>query len=377
MASEKPAKTDTSRRKAIKVLVAVAGAAVLGGAGYYYLGQRQAPAPKELNWYNWYDYIEPNVLQQFEKETGVKVSYVEFSNLEEALTKIRTRQSGFDIAVITDYAILDAISEGLIRELDMSKIPNFSKVMKEPLNLQSPTYDPGPKKYTVPWMWGTTGIGWNTAEQFNISEITGWEGVLDPEFVRNYSGKVTMLDDPRETIGAALKYNGYSLNDTNPDHLEQAKQTLLGVKKYLAKFTAAEVKEGLIAENFLISHDYNTDIYLAAAENLAIRYVIPRQGGTVWVDNLTILTEAKNPEGAHALINWLLDPETEVTNSNYLFIANPLDLTYVRDNLDPAILEDPGIYPTPDTLGRLETIQALPETERALVEEIWDEVLRA
>jgi len=357
--------------------VGVAAAAALGGAAYYLSQPAAPPKPKEVNWYNWYDYIEPNVLSKYTEQTGVKVAYVEFSNLEEALAKIRTKQSGYDLAVITDYAIHDVISEGLISQLDMSKIPNFSKVMREPLNLQSPTYDPGPTKYSVPWMWGTTGIGWNTKPEYGLGEVTGWEAVFDPEFVKRFDGKVTMLDDPRETIGAALKYKGYSLNDTDPAHLEEAKQTLLAVKKYFAKFTAAEVKEGLVAENFLISHDYGTDIYLAAAENKAVTYTIPRQGGTVWVDNLVVLAEAKNPEGAHDLINWLLQPEIEAQNTNYLFVANPLDVATVGNLIDPEILNDPGIYPDPETMAKLETIKSLPEDDRARIEQIWDEILRS
>ena len=320
--------------------------------------------------YNWSEYIAEGLLTTFKDEYGVDVVYDTFESMDEARSKIFVGNSGYDVVVLTDYVIPDAIAGGFIQPLNYDNIPNLRHVDDK---FKSPPYDPG-NKFTLPYMWGSTGLGYNSKE---IAEgVTGWSNVFDESFLKKYSKKVTMLSEARELIGAALKYTGHSLNSVNDAELQDAKQALLKQKPYLAKYAdATDYIPGLAGGQFLISHVFNGDLYVAQGDNPDLKYVIPKEGATLWTDNMTIAKGAPNQDAGEAFINYILTPEVDALITNFRYYANPN-----KDALSlvlPTIATDPGIYPPPDVLAKLEIERPFTADEKAKWDKIYTEVTSA
>ncbi len=378
-----------SRREFIKVGVSAAVGAALGAAaGNSYasstfaserqtlqaqidelnrkLGQTQLSGTVKV--YNWSEYIAEGLLTTFEDEYNVKVVYDTFESMDEARAKISTGRSGYDVVILTDYVVPDAIDGDLLEPLDLDKIPNYRHVDDKFKTLD---YDPG-NKYTLPYMWGTTGLGVNSSE---VTEtVDGWAQVFDIDFLRKYSKRVTMMSEARELIGAAMKCLGYSLNSVNEKELQEAKDLLLMQKGYLAKYAdATDYIPGLASSQFLVSHAYNGDVYVAADENADVTYVIPKEGSTLWIDNMTIAKGAPNKTAGEAFINYILTPEVTALITNFRNYANGnKDATEL---ILPAIKEDKGIYPSPEVMEKLEAMRPFAADERAMWDEIYTEVI--
>jgi spermidine/putrescine transport system substrate-binding protein len=320
--------------------------------------------------YNWSEYIAEGLLETFKDEYGVDVVYDTFESMDEARSKIFVGNSGYDVVVLTDYVIPDAITGGFIQPLNYDNIPNFKHVDDK---FKNPPYDLG-NKYILPYMWGTTGLAYNSKE---VAEgVTGWSNAFDESFLKKYSKKVTMLSEARELIGAALKYTGHSLNSVNDAELEEAKQALLKQKPYLAKYAdATDYIPGLAGGQFLISHVFNGDAYVAKVDNPDLKYVIPKEGATLWTDNMTIAKGAPNKDAGEAFINYILTPEVDALITNFRNYANP--------NKDasslvlPTIATDPGIYPPADVLAKLEVERSFTADEKTKWDKIYTEVTSA
>ena len=320
--------------------------------------------------YNWSEYIAEGLLETFKDEYGVDVVYDTFESMDEARSKLFVGNSGYDVVVLTDYVIPDAITGGFIQPLNYDNIPNFRHVDDK---FKNPPYDPG-NKYILPYMWGTTGLAYNSKEV--AAEVTGWSNVFDETFLKKYSKKVTMLSEARELIGAALKYTGHSLNSVNDAELQEAKQALLKQKPYLAKYAdATDYIPGLAGGQFLISHVFNGDAYVAKVDNPDLKYIIPKEGATLWTDNMTIARGAPNKDAGEAFINYILTPEVDALITNFRNYANP--------NKDasslvlPTIASDPGIYPPAEVLANLEVERSFTADEKAKWDKIYTEVTSA
>jgi spermidine/putrescine transport system substrate-binding protein len=318
--------------------------------------------------YNWSEYIAEGLLVTFKDEYGVDVVYDTFESMDEARSKVFLGNSGYDVVVLTDYVIPDAIAGGYLLELNYDNIPNAKNLDDK---FKNPPYDPG-NKFTLPYMWGTTGLGWNTKE---INEgISGWSSVFDENFLKKYNKKVTMMTEARELIGAALKYLGFSLNSTDDSQLQQAKQALLKQKPYLAKYAdATDYIPGLAGRQFLVSHAYNGDIYVAKDDNPDLAYAIPKEGSTLWVDNMTIAKGAPNKAAGEAFINYILSPEVDALITNFRYYANPNKAA--NDLVLPTIKDDPGIYPPEDVLSKLEIERTFNAQEKAKWDKVYTEVI--
>lgn len=320
--------------------------------------------------YNWSEYIAEGLLNTFKEEYGVDVVYDTFESMDEARSKLFVGNSGYDVVVLTDYVIPDAITGGFIQPLNYDNIPNLKHVDDK---FKNPPYDPG-NKYVLPYMWGTTGLAYNSAE---VSEgVTGWSNVFDESFLKKYSKKVTMLSEARELIGAALKYTGHSLNSVDDAELEQAKQALLKQKPYLAKYAdATDYIPGLAGGQFLISHVFNGDAYVAKVDNQNLKYIIPKEGATLWTDNMTIAKGAPNKDAGEAFINYILTPEVDALITNFRNYANPNKDAYSL--VLPTIANDPGIYPPTDVLTNLEVERPFNAEEKTKWDKIYTEVTSA
>jgi spermidine/putrescine transport system substrate-binding protein len=358
----------SSRRDFVKMAATgVVGAAVGAVAGNYYATQTRPGEVKkedEVRVYTWSEYIYEGLIDLFSNTTGIKVLYDTYESTDEMRSKVTPGQSGYDVVMVTDYMIPEFVDLGLLAELDTTLLPNMVHLDDK---FKNPSYDPG-DKHSMPYLWGTTGVGWNSAKV--TPPIASWDDVFLPGRLQKYEKTVTMLDDMRETIGAALKYLGYSLNDLDEGHLNEAKQVLLTQKPYLAKYTGAlEYIPGLAGLRFMISHAYSGDVFVAAEDNPDIMYTIPEQGCTLWVDNMTVLKNAPHPNAAHAWINFILDPAVMATISNTRYYANPNKDSFPLLTRDVA--EDPAIYPPEDVYQKLEIMNPVTPEDLKKYENVW------
>lgn len=320
-----------------------------------------------ISFYNWTDYIDPAILTMFEEECGVEVIYDTFSSNEDLLAKLQAGATGYDLIVPSDYMISIMRELNMLKELDHSNIPNLENIY--PRFAEAP-YDPG-NVYTAPYQWGTTGIGYNLEATGEIP--ASWDWIFDPEVVSQLDGSISLLNDQREVIGAALKYLGHSMNSVDPDELEEAKQTILAVKPYVATFDSDSFGDILVSGEVVLGHGwsggYFQDIYASDNENLG--YVIPEEGGVIWTDNLAIPNTAPNPYTAEVLINYLLDPEIGAMLSNFNYYASPNQAA--ESLINEEVTGDPGIYPPEETLAKMEFLEELGEGT-LLWDRIWTEI---
>ncbi len=356
--------------RTMAVLVVVGGLALVvacqpsGGEG----GGGEPQLASELHLYNWSEYIDPDVLTMFEDEFGVHVVEDTFASNEELLAKLQAGAAGYDVIVPSDYMVEIMIEEGLLAELDVDNLPNISNL--DPL-FANPPYDPG-LVHCVPYLWGTTGIGYNT-DVFD-EPPDSWAYLFDPELASQYAGQMTMLNDERESIGAALKYLGYSLNSTNEEELMQARDLLIQQKQWVYAYDSEQYEDLLSADETVIAHGWSGDFFMAAEEDERIWYVIPREGGTVWADNLCIPTSAASKYTAEVFINFLLRPDISAMNSNFTWYASPN--AAAAEFVDPEVLDEPAIYPPPEVMANLEWIEDVGDST-PLYSRIWTEVKAA
>ncbi len=331
-------------------------------------GKKKPPAvtgdpqlAKVLNVYNWSNYIDEEVIRDFEKEFGVKVNYDTYSSNEELLAKLMTGVGGYDVIVPSDYMVEIMIKEGLLAPLDLQNIPNLRNIHERFLNLP---FDPG-NRYTVPYMWGTVGIGVNT--RYVEDGIDSWEALWDPK----YMGRIVMLNDMRETFGVALKSLGYSLNTTDPAALEQAKAKLVAQKSLVKAYDSENIKHFLVSGEAWLVHAWPGDVAMAAEENPDIVYVLPKEGGTIWADNLAIPKKAPNKYTAEVFINYLLRPDVSARLTKAILYGNPNREAWAL--LDKEILEDPAIFPPEEALANSEWMQDLGDAT-TLYDRLWTEI---
>lgn len=320
-----------------------------------------------VSFYNWADYIDPQILTMFEAECGVRVIYDTFASNEDLLGKLQAGATGYDLIVPSDYMVTIMIQLGMLRELDHANIPNLANLYDD---FRNTPYDPG-NRYSVPYQWGTAGIGYDGAQVVEAPDSLAV--FFDPEVAQQYARRISMLNDARETIGAALKYLGYSMNSTDPAQLEEAKQVILAVKPFIVTFDSETYSNLLVAGETVVGHGWNGGFYQAIFDNedRDLHFVVPKEGLTIFTDNLAIPVSAPNPYTAEVLINYLLDPEIAAMITNFTYYASPV--AAARPFILEEILTDPGIYPPDEVLARMEYLVDVGEAT-LLYERIWTEI---
>jgi spermidine/putrescine transport system substrate-binding protein len=314
---------------------------------------------KTLYLYNWDNYIDPGLLKDFEKEFGVKVVEDKFASNEELLAKLQTGASGYDVAVPSDYAVRIMIRQGLLAPLDHAKLPNLRHLAPR---FRTPGYDPG-LQFSVPYLWGTTGIGYSR-RHFGANPPASWDDLFNPEKLKRNRGRVSMLNDMREAIGAALIYRGHSPNSTDKKQLEAARVVLVAQKPFIAKYDSEAYRDSLAAGETVLAHGWSGELFAAQKNNPDIAFAAPREGTFLFVDNLVIPKSAKNRDTALVFIDYLLRPEVAARNSRYLRYPTPNDAA--RKLIDPNL---PGAsYALPNV--KLYTLEDLGEAGRAY-EQLW------
>jgi putrescine transport system substrate-binding protein len=343
----------------------------------------QARTERQLNVYNWSDYIDPQVLEEFGKETGIKVKYDTFDSNDTLETKLLTGKSGYDVVVPTGYFLERQIKAGVFQKLDKGKLPNLAHVWPE-IAQRLATYDPG-NQYAVNYMWGTTGIGYNVKKAGGIlgpsaaAEMTSWDVVFKPESLARFKDcGVHMLDSADDILPAALKYLGLNPNSKAEADLQKAGELLMKIRPSVRKFHSSEYLNALATGEICLVVGWSGDIKQAqrrAAEAKAgveIGYAIPKGGAQMWFDNLAIPKDARNVGEAHAFIDYLLRPEVAAKNSNVIHYANGNLAS--QKLMDKAVIEDRTVYPDPATMAGLYTISAAdPKTQR-LINRLWTRI---
>jgi spermidine/putrescine-binding protein len=305
----------------------------------------------DLALYNWSEYMDPDLVAQFEDEHGVTVTEDFYPSNEEMLARIQQGAS-FDVIVPSDYMVSVMIEDGLLLPLDRDAIPNIENLADR--FASDLPYDPD-LEYSAPYQWGTTGLGVDL-DVVGEDVPRTWGLVFDPDLSSEYAGRITLLDDPRETIGAALKYLGYSLNSTDLDELAEAESLVADAIPRLAAFDSDQFSELLVAGESAVAHGFSGGFFTSFDESDGnYDYFVPDEGGTVWVDNMAIPADAPNPCTAHAFVNFILDAENGAALTNWTYYASPNEAA--EEFIEPEILEDEAIYPDPELDDNLEFIE--------------------
>jgi spermidine/putrescine transport system substrate-binding protein len=313
-----------------------------------------------LTVYNWGDYIDPALIKKFEKQTGIKVIYQTFDSNEAMMAKIAQGGTTFDVAVPSEYAISKMKEDGLLIPLDHSKLPNLKYINPRFLNL---SFDPG-NKYSVPYFWGTVGIVYNP-EMLGGKKITSWNDLWDKD-LRN---QILLVDGAREVIGMGLNSLHYSLNDTNKKHLQEAKEKLDRLTPNVKAIVGDEIKMLLVNEEAAIGVVWSGDAAEIIADNDKLDYVVPKEGSNLWFDNMVIPKTAKNIEGAHQFINFMLDPKNAAQNAEYVGYSTPNEKAL--DYLPKEVTEDKRFYPDFESVGNLEVYENLGKRMLAYYNELF------
>jgi putrescine transport system substrate-binding protein len=341
----------------------------------------QPKGERVINVYNWTDYIAPGVIDDFTRETGIKVRYDTFDSNDTLETKLLAGKSGYDVVVPTAYFLERQIKAGVFQKLDKAKLPNLANMWPE-ITQRLATYDPG-NQYAVNYMWGTTGIGYNAKKARDAlgadGGIDSWDIVFKPENLAKFKDcGVHMLDSSDDILAAALHYLGLDPNTTKEADLQAAADLMMKIRPYVRKFHSSEYLNAMASGEICFVVGFSGDIKQSqkraaeARNGVDIVYVIPKEGAQLWFDNLAVPRDARNVDDAHAFINYLQKPEVPARNSNFISYANGNLAS--QKFIDKAILDDKSIYPDAAMMSRLYTISAHdPKTQR-LMNRLWTRI---
>ncbi len=365
---------------------------VLAGAWLGGMFAAMAQPERVVNFYNWSDYIDPTVLDDFTKATGIKVRYDTFDSNDTLEAKLLAGKSGYDVVVPTAYFLARQITAGVFQKLDKSKLPNLVNVWPQIADRLA-IYDPG-NQYAVNYMWGTTGIGYNVKKATEIlrpaagdstidapidSSIDSWDDVFDPGNIARFKDcGVYLLDSSDDIISAALHYLHLDPNSSDPGDLQKAADLLVKIRPYVRKFHSSEYLNALATADICFVVGFSGDIKQAqkrAAEakgGVEIGYAIPKEGAQLWFDNLAIPKDAPDVAEAHRLIDYLLKPEVAAKNTNFISYANGNLAS--QKFIDKSILDDRTIYPDAATMAKLYTIIAHDQKTQRLINRLWTRI---
>jgi spermidine/putrescine transport system substrate-binding protein len=299
-----------------------------------------ATEAKTLNFYNWTDYIADNTIPNFQKETGIKVTYDNYSSNDELFAKLSAGSTGYDIIVPTDATLVKMKHANLVQPLDLSLIPNVKNL--DP-RFRTAAYDPG-NQYSIPWQWGTTGIGFDKSKVGGA--VTDWDAFQLPAV----KGKSSYLDEARDAFAMALFALKKDPNSTNDSDLDDAKNYLIDLKKKIKQITS-DYQDPLKGGELLLSQAYSGDVFTIQADNPKIEYIIPTSGAFSWVDSMAIPKGAGHPKNAEAFMNYILEPKVGAALTNFVNYGSPNKAAEPFINKD--ILDNPLIYPSAADLAKL------------------------
>jgi len=319
-------------------------------------------AKEEISVYNWGEYIDPEILKDFEKETGIKVNYSTYASNEDLYIKMTQSQDQYDVIVPSDYMIEKLIKEDLLQEVNYENIPNFQNVEDR---LKNPTFDPE-NKYQVPYFWGTVGIVYNKDQ---VTEpVDSWDILWNEK----YKNQIIMYNSQRDTIGVALKKLGYSLNSTNENELQEAKDLLIKQKPLVYAYLDDDGRDVVVQGDANLSVMYSGDALLMMQQNESLDYAIPKEGSNIWFDSMVIPKNARNVSGAEKFINYMLEKEVQAKNVNYC-VGYTSPVKGVKELLPDEIKNSKVAYPDLENAPELEAFKDLGDFIK-VYDRIWTEI---
>jgi putrescine transport system substrate-binding protein len=344
------------------------------------LHQSATAADKVVNVYNWSDYVGEGVLDDFTKETGIKVVYDTYDSMEMLETKLLAGGSGYDIVVPTDRNLARLIQAGVVQKLDKSKIPNLKNQWPE-IAARLANYDPG-NEHAANYMWGTTGIGYNVdklKQRMADAPVDSWDLIFKPEILAKFADcGVQVLDSADDMLPAALNFLHLNPDSKNVDDLKKAGDLLKSIRPSIQKFHSSEYINALANGDICLAVGYSGDILQArdraseAKNNVTIAYSLPKEGALIWLDSFAIPADAQHVAEAHAFIDFMLRPDIAARNTNFVNYANGNIAS--QSAINPDILKDPAIYPPPEVFGKLYTTSPNDAKTQRDVTRIWTEV---
>ena len=347
-----------------KVVPAIMAVVVIAG-GIFYNSKEDLSGTNQVIVYNWGEYLDPEVITLFEKETGINVVYEEFETNEIMYPKVQSGAIAYDVVCPSDYMIQRMIENDLLAELNFDNIPNVKNIGQEYFK-QSRQFD-SENKYSVPYCWGTVGILYN--KTMVDEPIDSWSVLWDEK----YKDNILMQDSVRDAFAVALKYKGHSLNSTDLDELEEAKELLIEQKPLVQAYVIDQVRDKMIGNEAAIGVIYSGEAIYTQLENPNLEYVIPKEGSNVWIDSWVIPKNAKHKENAEAFINFLCRPDIAKMNFDYITYSTPN--TAARELIEgPAIRNSKIAFPDASELERCETFQFLGDKNDAIYNKLWREI---
>ncbi|MBI2195253.1 MAG: spermidine/putrescine ABC transporter substrate-binding protein [Planctomycetes bacterium] len=311
----------------------------------------------------WEEYIDPEVLALFEKEFAVAVTEDNYGSNEDLRAKLQAGASGYDLVVPSEYMVTLLARDGLLVELDLSRIPNLRNISAR---FRDPSYDPG-HRHSVPYLWGVSGIGYN--RQRVQPPPSSWGDLFEPERLTPYAGRVSLLNDMREVIGAALIHLGHSPNTVDPLELEEAKNLLLKQKAFVAKYDSEGFEDSLVSGETVMAHGWSGEVATARTQNSELEFAIPKEGTLMFVDSWAIPRGGPNRDLALEFINFTLRPEVSARIVNFVNYASANE--EARTLVDPAVLTGPAYF-LPEGV-KFWWVEDLGDANK-LYEQVWTEL---
>jgi spermidine/putrescine-binding protein len=311
----------------------------------------------DLLLYNWSEYMDPDLLSAFSEEYGVAATEDTFTSNEALIAQIRAGGADYDVIIPSDYMVEIMIEEGLLLPLDHDAIPNRANVADE---FTDPPYDPG-LVHSMPFQWGTTGLGVATDATGADPEPT-WGWLFDEELAGNLPRGVSILDDPREGMAAALFYLGYDPNTQDEDELNEAADLIDAAGAWTVTYTSDQFSELLIGGETSVGHGYSGNFLDNFGDDEGYAYLIPEEGAIIWTDNMAILADSDSPCTAHTFIDFILDAENGAQLSNWTWYGSPN--AAATEFLDEDLREDEAVFPDEETRARLHFLENTGEAER-------------
>lgn len=341
--------------------------------------QAAAPAAEEkvLHVFNWSDYIAEDTIKNFEEKTGIKVTYDVFDSNDVLETRLLAGNSGFDVVVPSASFLERQIKAGVFQKLDKSQLPNLGNM--DPDIMQRVALHDPENAHSVPYLWGTTGIGYNEAKVKKIlgdTPLDSWNFVFDPKLAAKFKDcGISVLDAPDELLKITLAWLGRDPNSEKEEDLKAAEEKLMAIRPFIRKIHSSQYIEDLANGDLCIAVGWSGDILQSrdraeeAGQGIVIKYVIPKEGTIVWFDMLAIPADARHPKNALAFINYLMDPQVAANNSNFVNYANGNATSFALVNDE--VKNDPGIYPTPEVKAKLFPSLAYSEDFTRLMTRMW------
>lgn len=349
-------------------------------AGLLVVAAAASAAERTLHVYNWSDYIDPAILGEFERESGVKVVYDVFDSNDILETKLLAGKTGYDVVFPTGNFLARQIQAGVFQKLDRAKLPNWTNLDAGIMAKATP-YDPG-NDHAVVYMWTTTGIAYNDkmiAERMPGAPVNSWAMLFDPEIAKRFADcGIYLLDAADEAIPAALNYLGENPDSKDPQAIARAEEVLRRVRPFVRKFHSSENINALASGDICLAMSWSGDAKIAAArakeagQPFSIVYSIPKEGALIGYDMMAIPKDAPNPDDAHRFINYLMEPQVIARATN--FVSYPNANAASKPFIDQAILADPGIYPPPEVIARLYVTTPVNQQQQRLFTRAWQRV---